>query len=135
MHPFLNQQLGDFHRAHLLHEAEIERSSEQAYRDIQGNKDVDRYRRDLWYRAFGLPNQYPSVGPTQLKQSTTPVWVQRHLPATIRTAGFGAFGLGILAGSFLGSSFGLLPAVLFSGVVCLMISIPAMGRLLRLVRM
>lgn len=31
MHPFLNQQLGDFHRAHLLHEAEIERSSEQAF--------------------------------------------------------------------------------------------------------
>jgi hypothetical protein len=134
MHPFLNQQMGDFHRAHLLHEAEIECSSEQAYRDVQENKDVYRYRRDFWCRAFGLPNRYSSGGPTQLKQTTAPVWVQRRLPATIRTIGFGAFGVGMLAGSFLGSRFGLLPAVLFACVVCLTISIPMMGRLLHFVR-
>ena len=134
MHPFLNQQMGDFHRTHLLHEAEIERSSEQAYRDVQENKDVYRYRRDLWCRAFDLPNRYSLVSPSQLKQTTTPIWVQRRMRATMQTVGFLAFGAGILAGSFLGSSFGLLPAVLFACVVCLVISIPAMGRLLRLVR-
>ena len=124
MHPFMNQQMGDFHRAHPLHEAEIERSAEQAYRDVQENKDVYHYRRDLWCRAFGLPNRYSSVDPTQLKQTIMPVRVQRHLPATIRTIGFGAFGVGMLAGSFLGSRFGLLPALLLAWVVCLTISIP-----------
>ncbi|HEX6481886.1 MAG TPA: hypothetical protein VF043_23840 [Ktedonobacteraceae bacterium] len=135
MHPFLNQQMGDFHRTHLLHEAEIERSSEQAYRDVQENKDVYWYRRDFWSRALGLPNRYSSVDPAQLKQTIMPVWVQRRLPATIRTIGFSAFGVGMLAGSFLGSRFGLLPAVLLACIVCLTISIPVVGRLLHFVSM
>src|SRR5258706_5932669 len=135
MHPLLNQQLGVIHRAHLLHEAEIERSSEQAYRDIQENRDVYWTRRNLWCRAFGLPNRFSSIDPAQLKQTITPVWVERRVQATIRTVGFGAFGVGTLVGSFLGNRFGLLPAVSFACIVCLTISIPLLARLLRLVRM
>jgi hypothetical protein len=134
MHPLLNQQMADSHREHLLHEAEIERSSEQAYRDVLGNRDVYWDRLNLWCRAFGLPNRFSSIDPAQLKQTITPVWVQRRVRATIRTVGFGAFGVGMLAGSFLGNRFGLLPAVLFACIVCLLISIPLLARLLHLVR-
>lgn len=135
MHPLLNQQMGVIHRAHLLHEAEIERSSEQAYRDVQENRDVYWTRRNLWCRAFGLPNQFSFIDPAQLKQTITPVWVERRVQATIRTVGFGAFGVGTLVGSFLGNRFGLLPAVLFACIVCLLISIPLLARLLHLVRL
>lgn len=135
MHPLLNQQLGDFHRTHLLHEAEIERSSEQAYRDVQENKDVYRYRRDLWCRAFGLPMRFTSIDSTQSKQTITSIWVQRRMRATMQTVGFLAFGAGMLVGSVTGGRFGLLPAVLLACIVCLAVSIPVVGRLLHAIRM
>jgi hypothetical protein len=134
MHPLLNQQLEVIRRAHLLQEAEIERSSEQAYRDVQENRDVYWNRRNLWCRAFGLPNRFSSIDPVQMKQTITPVWVERRVQPTIRAVGFGAFSVGTLVGSFLGNRFGLLPSVLFACLVCLTISIPLLARLLHLVR-
>jgi|SRR5215469_6539982 len=130
MHPLLNQQMADSHRAHLLHEAEVERSSEQAYRDLQENRDVYWNRHNLWCRAFGLPAWSTSFDRGQLKQTITPVWVQRRVRATLRTVGFGAFAVGMLIGGFLDSRFGLLPAALFACLVCLAISIPVLARLL-----
>jgi hypothetical protein len=135
MHPLLNQQMADSHREHLLHEAAMAHSAEQAYKDLQANSDVYLFRRNLWCQVLGLPTWSSSFDQGLLKQTITPVWIERRVRATIRTVGFGAFGVGILAGSFLGNRFGLLPAVLFACIVCLLISIPIVGRLLRLVRL
>ncbi len=134
MYPLLNQQMAQMHRTHLLYEAELERSSEQADRDLQENRDVYEYRHNLWCIILGLPTRISSIDQEQLKQTITPVWVQRRLQATMRTVGCIAFGVGTLTGSFLGSRFGLLPAVLFACAVCLVISVAALGRFLRLVR-
>jgi hypothetical protein len=134
MHPLLNQQMADSHREHLLYEAAMARSAEQAYKDLQANSDVYLFRRNLWRLVLGLPTWSSSFNQGLLKQTITPVWIERRVRATIRTVGFGAFGVGILAGSFLGNRFGLLPAVLFACIVCLLISIPPLARLLHLVR-
>src|SRR5579875_991627 len=48
MHPLLKQRMAHIHRIPLLHEAELERSSERRGRDIQENRDVYAYQRELY---------------------------------------------------------------------------------------
>lgn len=123
MHPFIYEQMAQMHRQELLHEAAVARSADQAYSYTmtQGNSDAYWPYRGRWGLIFGLPI---------LSSSTNEAWLQYRLRATIRTVGLGAFGVGSLAGSFIGSRFGLLPAVVFSCVVCLMITLPVLARLL-----
>lgn len=125
MNPHLNEQLAQLRRRELLQEAEAARSANEAHVDAQGKTGAFWPYRSRWSLIFGLP---------LLSSSINRVWLQRRMRATMRTVSFGAFSVGSLVGSFLGSRFGLLPALLFSGVVCLMISLPVLVRCLDALR-
>jgi len=120
MHPFINEQMAQMHRQELLGEATSARSAGQAHTRAQGKSDADRLYRGRWGLIFGLP---------VLPSSTNEAWLRYRMRATIRTVGFGAFSLGSLAGSLIGSRFGLLPAAVFSCIACLVITLPVLARL------
>lgn len=120
MHPLINGQMAHMHRQELLHEAEVARSADLIY--TRGNRAMNWPGRERWSLIFGLP---------VLSSSINQAWLQRRMRATIRTVSFGAFGAGSLVGSFLGSRFGLLAAVVFSCIVCLLITLPVMARALK----
>ena len=120
MHPLINEQMAHMHRQELLHEAVVARSAD--FICIKGNRAMNWPGRERWSLIFGLP---------VLSASINQVWLRRRMRATIRTVSFGAFGAGSLVGSFLGSRFGLLPAVVFSCIVCSLITLPVLARLLK----
>ena len=119
MHPFLNEQIAQMHRQELLREAVVARLAEEVYIDAEGNSGAGRLARERWGLIFGLP---------VLSSSINQAWLQRRMRSVMFTVGLGAFGVGSLVGSFLGSRLGLLPAVVFSCVVCLAIMLPMVGR-------
>ena len=118
MHPLINGQMAHMHRQELLHEAVVARSADLIY--TEGNRNWPG--RERWSLIFGLP---------VLSSSINQGWLQRRMHATIRTVSFGAFSAGSLVGSFLGSRFGLLPAAVFSCIVCLLITLPVLARALK----
>ncbi len=120
MHPLIDEQMAYMRRQELLHEAVMARCADLIY--IKGNRDMNWPRRERWSLIFGLPVVSASINQACL---------QRRMHATIRTVSFGAFGAGSLVGSFLGSRFGLLPAVVFSCIVCSLITPPVLARLLK----
>src|SRR5215472_4176207 len=119
MHPLIYEQMAQMHRQELLREAAAARSAAQTHTRAQGNSDAYWLYRGRWGLIFGLPI---------VSSSTNEAWLQNRMRATIRTVGLGAFGVGSLVGSFLGSRFGLLPAVVFSCVICLVITLPIVVR-------
>ena len=120
MHPLIDEQMAYMRRQELLHEAVMARCADLIY--IKGNRDMNWPGRERWSLIFGLP---------VVSASINQAWLQRRMHATIRTVSFGAFGAGSLVGSFLGSRFGLLPAVVFSCIVCSLITLPVLARLLK----
>ena len=120
MHPLINQQLAQIHRQELLREAAAARSADAAYNNAQGKTYARRIHRERWSLIFGLPALYSTANQASLG---------RRMRATIRVVGLGAFSAGSLAGSFIGSRFGLLPAAVLSCIICLMITLPVLARL------
>ena len=79
----------------------------------------------LWYLLFGLhvPTSSQKQGEAYTAQSfkarfNTAIWV----------IGCIALGLGLLIGSFINSTFGLLPIVLLSGILLVAVSLPILTR-------
>ena len=122
MHPFLNQQMARLHREELQREATDAQAADMALTNTQGNAQT------FWYLIFGLPVPTSSTNETRLSQTVAPSKLQAQMRAIIRTIGLGAFGIGSLIGSFLGTRFGLLPATLLGCIICLVISLPMLRR-------
>lgn len=119
MNPLLIERMARLHREELLREAAIARSADQVHEDAQRNSNAFEYRRELWSSILGLPLMYSPINQA---------WLRRRIHATIRMVTLAALGVGMLAGSFLGSRFGLLPAVLLSSIICLIVSLPILLR-------
>jgi hypothetical protein len=120
MHPLLTEQMAQMHRQELLSEAGVARSVDEAYNNAEGKTYARRLHRERWSLIFGLPALYSTANQA---------WLGRRMRATIRVVGLGAFGAGSLVGSFLGSRFGLLPAAVFSCIICLVITLSVLVRL------
>jgi len=125
MNPLLIERMAQMHREELLLEAAIARFVDQAHEDELRNRNAYERHRELWSSILGLPLMSSSINQE---------WLQRRMHATIRIVSLAAFGVGILAGSFLGSRFGLLPAVVFSSIVCLLIALPILARLFKMLK-
>jgi hypothetical protein len=122
MHPFLNQHMARLHREELQREATAAQAADMVQTNTRGNAQA------FWYLIFGLPVPTSSTNETRLSQSITPTKLQGQLRVIIRTIGLGAFGIGLLLGSYLETRFGLLPATLLGCIVCLVISLPILRR-------
>src|SRR5258708_37540459 len=118
MHPLIDEQMAYMRRQELLHEAVMARCAGLIC--IKGNRDMNWPGRERWSLIFRLP---------VVSASINQAWLQRRMHAPTRTASFGAFGAGSLVGSFLGSRFGLLPAVVFSCILCSLLTLPVLARL------
>ena len=124
MHPFLNQQMARLHREELQREATAAQAADMVHANT----------RAFWYLIFGLPILTSSPNEAPLSQAITPTKLQGQMRATTRTIGLGAFGIGLLIGSYLGTMFGLLPATLLGCIICLAISLPILRRSLKVLK-
>ena len=124
MHPFLNQQMARLHREELQREATAAQAADLAHTNT----------RAFWYLIFDLPIPTSSTNEAPLSQSITPTKLQGQMHTIMRTIGLGAFGIGSLFGSYLGTRFGLLPATLFGCIICLAISLPILRRSLKVLK-
>jgi apolipoprotein N-acyltransferase len=124
MHPFLNQHRARLHREELLREATAAQAADMAHANT----------RAFWYFIFDLPILTYSAAEAPLSQAITSTKLQGQIRAIIRTIGLGAFGIGLLIGSFLGARFGLLPATLLGCIICLAISLPILRRSLKVLK-
>ncbi len=124
MHPFLNQHMARLHREELQREAKAAQAAEM----VQTNT------RAFWYLIFDLPMLTSSTSEVPLSQSITPSKLQGQICAIIRAIALGAFGIGLLIGSYLGTRFGLLPATLLGCIICLAISLPILRRSLKVLK-
>ncbi len=124
MHPFLNQHMTRLHREELQREATAAQAADVAHTNT----------RAFWYLIFGLPVLTSSTNEVPLSQAITPTKLQSQIRAIIRTIALGAFGIGLLFGSYLGTRFGLLPATLFGCIICLAISLPILRRSLKVLK-
>ena len=79
----------------------------------------------LWYVFFGLhiPTSSQKQDEAYILQS-----LQARLNATLWMIGCVALGLGLLIGSFINSTFGLLPIVLLSSILLVTVSLPILTR-------
>ena len=124
MHPFLNQHMARLHREELQREATAAQAADMAHANT----------RAFWYLIFDLPILTYSAAEAPLSQAITSTKLQGQIRAIIRTIGLGAFGIGLLIGSFLGTRFGLLPATLLGCIICLAISLPILRRSLKVLK-
>ena len=62
------------------------------------------------------------------KQEDTLAWLQDRMYATSRVLGLVALGVGLLAGSFFSTRFGLFPVVLLGALLYTAISLPMLMR-------
>lgn len=124
MHPLLNEYMAELHMRELQREAATERLAAAAVRQSGGHSS----QRWLRYLFLGLYTPGYSDKQIDIKQEGMPSWLQRRIHTAIREVGLAALGVGFLAGSFLGTRFGLLPAVLLGGIISLVTLFSIMRR-------
>jgi hypothetical protein len=124
MHPLLYEYMAELHMRELQREATAERLAASAARQD------DDHSSQGWLRYLLLGSYIPGYSDEQvdIKQEGIPSWLQRRIHTAIREVGLAALGVGFLAGGFLGTRFGLLPAVLLGGVISLVILFSIMRR-------
>jgi len=123
MHPLLNEYMAELHMRELQREATTGRLAAEA-----GRQDDHSSRRWLRYLLLGSYTPGYSDKQVDIKQEGMPSWLQRRMHTTIREVGLAALGVGFLAGGFLGTRFGLLPAVLLGGIISLVTLLSIMRR-------
>jgi hypothetical protein len=124
MHPLLNEYMAELHMRELQHEATTESLAAAAVRQASDHSS----RRWLRYLLLGLYTPGYSDKQVDIKQEGMPSWLQRRIHTAIREVGLAALGVGFLAGGFLGTRFGLLPAVLLGGIISLVTLLSIMRR-------
>lgn len=124
MYPLLNEYMAELHMRELQQEATTERLAAEAVR--QAGDHSSRH----WLRYLLLGSYTPGYSDKQvtIKQEDIPHWLQRRLHTATREVGLAALGVGFLAGGFLGTHFGLLPAVLLGGMISLVTLFSIMRR-------
>jgi hypothetical protein len=124
MHPLLNEYMAELHMRELQREATTERLAAAAVR-----QSGDHSSRG-WLRYLLLGSYTPGYSDKQvdIKQEGMPSWLQRRIHTAIREVGLAALGVGFLVGGFLGTRFGLLPAVLLGGIISLVTLLSIMRR-------
>jgi len=113
-----------------LHREELQREAKAA----QAAEMVQTNTRAFWYLIFDLPMLTSSTSEAHLSRSITLTKLQGQIRAIIRTIALGAFGIGLLIGSYLETRFGLLPATLLGCIICLAISLPILRRSLKVLK-
>ncbi len=124
MHPLLNEYMAELHMRELQREATTERLAAAAVRQAGDHSS----RRWLRYLLLGSYTPGYSDKQVDIKQEGMPAWLQRRMHTAIREVGLAALGVGFLAGGFLGTRFGLLPAVLLGGIISLVTLLSIMRR-------
>jgi len=108
----------------LQQEATTERLAAEVVRQTSDHSS----RRWLRYLLLGSYTPGYSDKQVDIKQEGMPSWLQRRIHTAIREVGLAALGVGFLAGGFLGTRFGLLPAVLLGGIISLVTLLSIMRR-------
>ncbi len=124
MHPLLNEYMAELHMRELQREAATERLAAAAVRQTSDHSP----QRWLRYLLLGWYTPGYSDKQIDIKQEGMPSWLQRRIHTAIREVGLAALGVGFLAGGFLGTRFGLLPAVLLGGIISLVTLLSIMRR-------
>ena len=124
MHPLLNEYMAELHMRELQRQAATERLAAAAVRQTSDHSSRG------WLRYLLLGSYTPGYSDKQvdIKQEGMPAWLQRRMHTAIREVGLAALGVGFLAGGFLGTRFGLLPAVLLGGIISLVTLLSIMRR-------
>ncbi len=124
MHPLLNEYMAELHMRELQRQAATERLAAAAVRQTSDHSSRG------WLRYLLLGSYTPGYSDKQvdIKQEGMPSWLQRRIHTAIREVGLAALGVGFLAGGFLGTRFGLLPAVLLGGMISLVTLLSIMRR-------
>ena len=125
MHPSFTDQMSTKRIEQFQREAMIMQRVNHAKSSPDNTTGSSSLARILWYLFFGLhiPTSSQKQGEAYTMQS-----FQARLNATMWMIGCVALGLGLLIGSFLYSSFGLVPIVLLSGIILLVVSLPVLMR-------
>lgn len=82
----------------------------------------------LWRLLYGLQLPIYDINQISLRQAVTPDRLQGRMNATMRTASFGALGVGALVGGFLGNQLGLVLTILLGGIIYCMGSLLMLSR-------
>lgn len=88
----------------------------------------------LWRLIYGMALPPYDVNAATIRQATTPDHLQGRAIAVINTVGWGALGLGPLAGGWLGQRLGLPPTILLGAAVSMLGAIPAFAPQVRRMR-
>ena len=130
MYSLYNQHLAEEHMQTLRREA-------AAMRALNNNPGMQQAKTGLprfWYVVLGLTMPEYGVSSSKLNQALAYDWWQQRTKMLLRVIGWIAFALGILIGSMLSSSGGLLLPLLLAALVTLVVSVPMAIRLLAVVR-
>ena len=127
MHPLLTEHMAKLHMRELQQEAATERLAAQVSRQAGGHSS----RQLLYYLLLGSYVPGYSQDQTSIKQEAIP---RQSTQGVTRQVGLAALGVGFLAGGFLGTRFGLLPAAMLSGTILLIISVSIVVRALVLLK-
>jgi hypothetical protein len=125
MHPAMHENMSEQRMQVLQHEAVVAQRTNRAKSDLDNTTGNQTFTRTLWYLLFGLHIQTSSQ---KLSDEYSLRGFQEHLNATMWMVGFVALGLGLLIGSFLYSSFGLVPIVLLASIILVAVSFPILLR-------
>jgi len=115
MHPLLTEHIAKLHMRELQQQAAVERLAATASRHAGGHLSWQL----LYYLLLGsyVPGYHQDQA--SMKQEAIS---RQSMHSIIRQVGLAALGIGFLAGGFLGTRFGLLPAAILSGTILLIIS-------------
>ncbi len=130
MYPLYNQHLVEEHMQTLRREAARMRTLKNNSGMPQAKTGLSRF----WYVVLGLSMPEYGVSSSKLNQALAYDWWQQRTKMLLRVIGCIALALGILIGSMLSSSGGLLLPLLVAALLTLIVLLPMAIRLLAVVR-
>jgi MFS family permease len=85
----------------------------------------------IWRALYGLSEPMYSVNASSLRQTITPDYLQSRVISTMTTVGHGALGVGSLLSGVLGTAIGVVPTLIFGGIICLLGTLPTVSTSIR----
>lgn len=130
MYPCYMEYEVAYRRQELLREAEVERSIPETTAK-QLDLSEEGY---FWHEALALPISIRDVFHANISQALVDDVVRRRTQSLVLTVASAAFGLGVLAGGWIGNAVSLDTVLLFGCIVALAACIPVVSRSLFLLR-
>jgi len=115
------------HRQTLLHEAEVERSIQQAHRETH-DKFGGRY---FWYEVLALPIPFYDAQYANISQTLAYDAFRRRTQSLVWMVGSAAFGLGLLVGGWLNLEVVLALGCIAALVACVPVALRSIALLKR----